>query len=159
MTEEVDVLLANEFLMATLLFIGNNNEKNIAKRVFKPKEKSELMHVLNVFQYRMASAFAEMFAQMGNPIFIKFVTADKPLQDFMDHVNTYNTVISKDMITSLNIYNMDVAEKYREKWADYSNNVMNPIMKDRYFQLHLGGSKLSLDFEEKVKKNIILLEQ
>ena len=163
MTKEVDVLLANEFLMATLLFIGNNNEKNIAKRVFKPKEKPELMHVLNatidVFQYRMASAFAEMFAQMGNPIFIKFVTADKPLQDFMDHVNTYNTVISKDMITSLNIYNMDVAEKYREKWADYSNNVMNPIMKDRYFQLHLGGSKLSLDFEEKVKKNIILLEQ
>lgn len=163
MTKEVDVLLANEFLMATLLFIGNNNEKNIAKRVFKPKEKPELMHVLNatidVFQYRMASAFAEMFAQMGNPIFIKFVTADKPLQDFMDHVNTYNTVISKDMITSLNIYNTDVAEKYREKWADYSNNVMNPIMKDRYFQLHLGGSKLSLDFEEKVKKNIILLEQ
>ena len=103
--------------------------------------------------------FVEMFAQMGNPIFIKFVTADKPLQDFMDHVNTYNTVISKDMITSLNIYNTDVAEKYREKWADYSNNVMNPIMKDRYFQLHLGGSKLSLDFEEKVKKNIILLEQ
>lgn len=42
MTKEVDVLLANEFLMATLLFIGNNNEKNIAKRVFKPKEKPEL---------------------------------------------------------------------------------------------------------------------
>lgn len=66
MTKEVDVLLANEFLMATLLFIGNNNEKNIAKRVFKPKEKPELMHVLNatidVFQYRMDSAFAEMFA-------------------------------------------------------------------------------------------------
>ena len=61
--------------------------------------------------------------------------------------------------SSLNIYNTDVAEKYREKWADYSNKVMNPIMKNRYFQLHLGESKLSLDFEEKVKKNIILLEQ
>lgn len=163
MTKEVDVLLANEFLMATLLFIGNNNEKNIAKRVFKPKEKPQLMHVLNatidVFQYRMASSFAEMFAQMGKPIFIKFVTADKPLQDFMDHVDTYNTVISKDMITSLNIYKTNVSEKYKERWEDYSNNVMNPIMKKRYFQLHLGENKLALDFEEKVKKNIILLEQ
>ena len=107
----------------------------------------------------MASAMAEMFIKMGNPLFVKFVTADKPLQDFMDHVDTYNTVISKDMITSLNIYNTDVAEKYKKKWVDYSNNVMNPIMKNRYFQLHLGGHKLSLDFEEKVKKNIILLEQ
>lgn len=163
MTDEVDILLANEFLMAMLLFIGNNDEKNIAKKVFKPKENPDLMHILNatidVFQYRMASAMAEMFTKMRNPLFVKFVTADKPLQDFMDHVDTYNMVISKDMITALNIYNMNVAEKYKKKWEDYSNNVMNPIIKKRYFQIHLGENKLAVDFEEKVKKNIMLLEQ
>ena len=95
----------------------------------------------------------------ANPLFVKFVTADKPLQDFMDHVDTYNMVISKDMITALNIYNMNVAEKYKKKWEDYSNNVMNPIIKKRYFQIHLGENKLAVDFEEKVKKNIMLLEQ
>lgn len=40
MTKEVDVLLANEFLMATLLFIGNNNEK-ILQREFLSLKKNQ----------------------------------------------------------------------------------------------------------------------
>ncbi len=45
MTNEIDVLLSSEFFMATLLFIGEHNEKKIAEKIFKPKQTPELKDI------------------------------------------------------------------------------------------------------------------
>lgn len=162
MTNEIDVLLSSEFFMATLLFIGEHNEKKIAEKIFKPKQTPELKYILNglmdLFQYRMAMLIAQKSEEIEEPIFVKFVTADKALYDFISRSYGYSLIISKNMMTPINTYEFQVEEKYKDEWKKYFEKTLEPIMKKRLVESHERKRKLPSNFKNLLKENIVLLE-
>lgn len=165
MTGEIDLFLGYEFYMGVMLFIGVNNEKDIAKGIFKPRQCPELHHILNstidIFQYRMICFISDFFASIGNPQNVYFVTLDECLQEYIEHNVTYNTVISSNMITPINEFMVRIDGKYEAEWREFYNAVYEPRLYERYIQSHM----MELDdaqrdeIHERIINNIIELEK
>lgn len=162
MVNDIDVILANEFFTASMLFIGENAEKDIVMKILKPRENPELQHILNatidVFQVKIAELFAQMFELNKKPCFVRFATLDKPLQDYIEHVAQYNTTISPNMISSLNSYNVKISGRYREEWTKFYNETVEPTMRKRFFEAHLKHQSFDFCDTEKIYREIINLE-
>ena len=79
-----------------MLFVGVNQEKDIAKGIFKPRQSPDLHHILNcaidVFQCRMICFLSDLMVKEGIPVNAFFVTLDESLQEHIEHNVTYNTV-------------------------------------------------------------------
>lgn len=165
MTEEIDLFLGYEFYMGVMLFIGVNQEKDIAKGIFKPRQSSDLHHILNcaidVFQYRMVCFFADFSAKGGFPVNAFLVTLDESLQDYIEHNVAYNTVISQNMVTPLNEFLVKIDGKYEEEWEQFYREKYMPEMYERYMNLHLceiDDAKRN-EISNKIYVNIVELEK
>ena len=163
MVNDMDVFLANEFLTASMLFIGEKDEKIIVQKIMKPRNNPELYHILNatldVFQVKMAEVFAQMCEYNKMPWFVRFATFDKALQDYIEHVAYFNTIISQSMISSLNSYNVRIDSKYRSDWVRYYTDIVEPTMKKRFFDAHLGDKVFGSSNNEKIREEIVKLEK
>lgn len=165
MTEEIDVFLGYEFYMGVMLFIGVNNEKDIAKGIFKPRQRPELHHILNsaidIFQYRMVCFISDFFASIGEPKNVYFVTLDTCLQEYIEHNMAYNTVISSNMITPINEYVVRIDGKYEDAWKTFYNEVYEPRLHERYIQLHMKAldDEKRNEIRERIFSNIMELEK
>lgn len=141
MTEEIDIFLGYEFFMGVMLFIGVNKEKDIAKGIFKPRQKPELHHILNsvidIFQYRMVCIVSDFFKSIGKPQNVYFVTLDECLQEYIEHNVAYNTVISSNTITPINEFTVCIDGKYENEWREFYNGVYEPRLHERYIQSHM----------------------
>lgn len=164
MTEEIDVFLGYEFHMGVMLFIGVNQEKDITKGIFKPRQSPELHHILNcvidIFQYRMVCFFSDFSAKSGNPVNAIFVTLDKCLQAYIEHNVAYNTVISQNMITPLNEFLVNIDGKYECEWKRFYSEKFEPEMRERYMNAHLYtvDNTKRKEIGSKIYNNIVKLE-
>lgn len=163
MTKEIDLFLGFEFYMGVMLFIGVNTEKNIVTGIFKPREHPELQHIMNcaidIFQYRMACWEADEFKSLGKLVNIVLVTADKYLQEYIDHNSTYNTVISANAITPINVFNVQISDKYRDSWDSFYNGEYSQDMHDRYMKAHLNNNTDATSIRDRIYRNICILEK
>lgn len=140
MTEEIDIFLGYEFYMAVLLFLGQQEERGIAAGVFKPMQNTTLDHILNavidIFQYRMTCVMTDLSIEMKMPINHIFVTMDKPLQNYIEHNETYGMVMSENMITPINHFNVSIGTRYVECWNDFYEKRYSPCLEKRYIKSH-----------------------
>lgn len=165
MTEEIDLFLGYEFYMGVMLFIGVNQEKNIAKGIFKPRQSPELHHILNcaidVFQYRMVCISADSLTKAGFPVNAFLVTLDESLQEYIEHNVAYNTVLSQNMITPVNEFLVKIDGKYEEEWKQFYREKYGPEIYERYMNLHLCeiDDATRNEMSNKICDNIVALEK
>lgn len=61
-------------------------------------------------------------------------------------------------MTPINTYEFKVEEKYKDEWKKYFEKTLEPIMKKRFFESHERKRKLPSNFKNRLKENIVLLE-
>ena len=162
MVNDTNLILSNEFFSACMLFIGENSEKDVIKKIIKPCINPTLDHILNatidVFQVKMAEVFTQMSVMNRWPCFVRFATFDKGLQDYIEHVTQYNTVITRKMTSSLNIYQFNVNAKYREDWNRFYYEIIEPTLKKRLLDAHLGQKSFGSYNFNTIREEIVRLE-
>lgn len=56
---------------------------------------------------------------------------DKPLQNYIEHNETYGMVMSENMITPINHFNVSIGTRYVECWNDfYEKDIRHALKRD-----------------------------
>ena len=61
---------------------------------------------------------------------------DKPLQNYIEHNETYGMVMSENMITPINHFNVSIGTRYVECWNDFYEKRYSPCLEKRYIKSH-----------------------
>ncbi|MGC6178324.1 hypothetical protein [Lacrimispora sp. 38-1] len=140
MTEDIDVFMGYEFYLGVMLFVGSQKEREISQGIFKPMANPPLDHILNtvidIFQYRMACFIADYSVRMKMPMKAVFATMDIDLQKYIEHNMSYQTVMTSNMITPINHFEIAIDSKYIQEWDKFYDEIYYPILQSRFSEIH-----------------------
>ena len=94
----------------------------------------------------------DLSIEMKMPINHIFVTMDKPLQNYIEHNETYGMVMSENMITPINHFNVSIGTRYVACWNDFYEKRYSPCLEKRYIKSH---TELMSEDQRKRVTNVI----
>ena len=149
-----------ELLLAQMLFIGDKDAQNLAKKLLKVDVCCDTVYkkqtiktvnnsVQDVFLFRISEKFSSFC-----PFTVRFITSDKALAQLFD---SFPPGIGINGEKSLVYTEFGIIRKYEERWNQLYKNKIYPIMICRAQSSHAKFNRMQLT--ERIKRDIATIEK